>query len=120
MSDVFNILAPVLVLGMIGYIATRLGFFRSTHRDGLSKYVFDFAVPMLLFSAVVQLNPPKVSTINLFASYYIPLALVFMVGLSMSWLILKRSAIEGIIIGLGASFSNTVLLGIPPDSPCVR
>ena len=31
----------------------------------------------------------------------------------MSWLILKRSAIEGIIIGLGASFSNTVLLGIP-------
>ncbi|HCL69001.1 MAG TPA: hypothetical protein DIC49_05740 [Gammaproteobacteria bacterium] len=113
MSDVFNILAPVLVLGMIGYIATRLGLFNSTHRDGLSKYVFDFAVPMLLFSAVVQLNPAKVSTINLFASYYIPLALVFMVGLFISWLIFKRSAVEGIIIGLGASFSNTVLLGIP-------
>ena len=31
----------------------------------------------------------------------------------MSWLILKRSAFGGIIIGLGASFSNTVLLGIP-------
>ena len=113
MSDVFNILTPILVLGMIGYIPTRLGFFKSTHRDGLSKYVFDFAVPMLLFSAVVQLDPPKVSTINLFASYYIPLALVFTAGLFMSWLILKRSAIEGIIIGLGASFSNTVLLGIP-------
>ena len=64
MSDVFNILAPVLVLGMIAYVATLLGFFKSTHRDGLSKYVFDFAVPMLLFSSVVQLSPPKVSTIN--------------------------------------------------------
>ena len=113
MSEVFNILAPVLVLGMIGYLATRLGFFKNTHRDGLSKYVFDFAVPMLLFSAVVQLNPPKIPTVNLFASYYIPLALVFMVGLFVGWLLLKRSAIEGIIIGLGASFSNTVLLGIP-------
>ena len=28
MSDVFNILAPVLVLGMIGYVATRLRFFK--------------------------------------------------------------------------------------------
>ena len=113
MSEVFNILAPVLVLGMIGYLATWLGFFKNTHRDGLSKYVFDFAVPMLLFSAVVQLNPPKIPTVYLFASYYIPLALVFTVGLFVGWLLLKRSAIEGIIIGLGASFSNTVLLGIP-------
>ncbi|MBU25663.1 MAG: hypothetical protein CMD99_06505 [Gammaproteobacteria bacterium] len=113
MNDVLNVLAPVLALGMIGYVATRLGFFQGAHRDGLSKYVFDFAVPMLLFSTVVQLEPPKVSTIDLFASYYIPLVLVFTVGLFASWLLLKRSAVEGIIIGLGASFSNTILLGIP-------
>ena len=56
MKEVFNILAPVLALGLIGYFATRFKFFLSSHRDGLSKYVFDFAVPMLLFSAVVELE----------------------------------------------------------------
>jgi len=53
MNEVFYVLAPVLALGLIGYFATRFGFFLSSHRDGLSKYVFDFAVPMLLFSAMV-------------------------------------------------------------------
>ena len=78
MSDVFNILIPVLVLGMIGTFPPGLASLRVLIATVyLSKYVFDFAVPMLLFSAVVQLDPPKVSTINLFASYYIPLALVF-------------------------------------------
>ena len=68
---------------------------------------------MLLFSAVVQLNPPKVSTINLFASYYIPLALVFMMGLFIGWLILERSAIEGIIIRLGAFLFKYCLARYP-------
>ena len=59
MNEVFYVLAPVLALGLIGYFATRFGFFLTSHRDGLSQYVFDFAVPMLLFSAVVELEPPK-------------------------------------------------------------
>lgn len=113
MTEVFGIIAPVLALGFIGYIATRFGFFLATHRDGLSKYVFDFAVPMLLFSAVVELETPKVSAIDLFVSYYLPLVSVFVIGLVISWKLLKRSIIESMVIGLGSCFSNTVLLGIP-------
>jgi len=113
MNEVFYVLAPVLALGLIGYFATRFGFFLSSHRDGLSKYVFDFAVPMLLFSAVVELEPPKASATALFASYYIPLVVVFTLGLLISWLLLKRPVIESMVIGLGSCFSNTVLLGIP-------
>ena len=113
MNEVFYILAPVLALGLIGYFATRFGFFLGSHRDGLSKYVFDFAVPMLLFSAVVELEPPKASATDLFASYYIPLVTVFALGLLVSWLLLKRSVIESMVVGLGSCFSNTVLLGIP-------
>ena len=113
MNEVFYVLAPILALGLIGYFATRFGFFLSSHRDGLSKYVFDFAVPMLLFSAVVELEPPKASATALFASYYIPLVVVFTLGLLISWLLLKRPVIESMVIGLGSCFSNTVLLGIP-------
>ena len=66
MTEVVYVLAPVLALGLIGYFSTRLGFFSGSHRDGLSKYVFDFAVPMLLFSAVVELESPKASATTLF------------------------------------------------------
>lgn len=113
MNEVFNILAPVLALGLIGYFATRFGFFLSTHRDGLSKYVFDFAVPMLLFSAIVELEPPEASTADLFITYYVPLVAIFTLGMIASWLVLQRSVIEAMVIGLGSCFSNTVLLGIP-------
>ncbi len=113
MNEVFNILAPVLALGLIGYFATRFGFFLSTHRDGLSKYVFDFAVPMLLFSAIVELEPPEASTADLFITYYVPLVAIFSLGMIVSWLVLQRSVIEAMVIGLGSCFSNTVLLGIP-------
>ena len=113
MNEVFNSLAPVLALGLIGYFATRFGFFLSTHRDGLSKYVFDFAVPMLLFSAIVELEPPEASTADLFITYYVPLVAIFTLGMIASWLVLQRSVIEAMVIGLGSCFSNTVLLGIP-------
>ena len=113
MNEVFNILAPVLALGLIGYFATRFGFFLSTHRDGLSKYVFDFAVPMLLFSAIVELEPPEASTADLFITYYVPLVAIFTLGMIASWLVLQRSVIEAMVIGLGSCFSNTLLLGIP-------
>ena len=113
MNEVFNILAPVLALGLIGYFATRFGFFLSTHRDGLSKYVFYFAVPMLLFSAIVELEPPEASTADLFITYYVPLVAIFTLGMIASWLVLQRSVIEAMVIGLGSCFSNTVLLGIP-------
>lgn len=113
MNEVFNILAPVLALGLIGYFATRFGVFLSTHRDGLSKYVFDFAVPMLLFSAIVELEPPEASTADLFITYYVPLVAIFTLGMIASWLVLQRSVIEAMVIGLGSCFSNTVLPGIP-------
>lgn len=113
MTEVIDVLSPVVVLGLIGYFSTRFGFFSGSHRDGLSKYVFDFAVPMLLFSAVVELESPKASATALFVSYYIPLVAVFAVGIMVSWLLLKRPIVESIIIGLGSSFSNTVLLGVP-------
>lgn len=113
MTELFEVLAPILALGLIGFTATRLGHFQSTHRDGLAKYVFDFAVPMLLFSAVVQLEPPKASTTALFISYYLPLVTVFCLGLLLAWQLMKRPLVESMVIGLGACFSNTVLLGIP-------
>ncbi len=112
-DTVFAVLAPVLALGLIGYVATKTGHFQSTHRDGLAKYVFDFAVPMLLFSAVVELEPPKASTTALFISYYLPLWTIFVLGLLLAWTLLKRSLVESMVIGLGACFANTVLLGIP-------
>jgi malonate transporter and related proteins len=112
-ETVFAVLAPILALGLIGFIATRAGYFQPSHREGLTKYVFDVAVPMLLFSAIVELKPPQASTADLFLSYYSPLWTVFVIALVVAWRILNRPLVDALVISLGASFSNAVLLGIP-------
>ena len=95
MNDVFNILVPILGLGLIGYCATKLGFFSQTNREGLAKYVFDFAVPILLFVSVVQLEIPAKSTLKLFGSYYIPLVIAFLFAAIVSRIFLRKQTFKG-------------------------
>ena len=113
LGTIVTVIAPVLLLGVFGFVATKVGYFRAAHREGLGKYVFDHAVPILLFHAVLKLDFPTASAGALFIAYYLPLALVFLLGAVLAIWVLKRSTVEAIVIGLGACFSNTVLLGIP-------
>jgi malonate transporter and related proteins len=113
LGSILNVIAPVLLLGVFGFAATKVGYFRAAHREGLEKYVFDYAVPVLLFHAVVKLDTPTASTGALFAAYYLPLSAVFLVGAIAARWLLKRTTVEAIVIGLGACYSNSVLLGIP-------
>ena len=48
MNAVIDVVVPVFGLGLIGYIAARLGFFSENMAQGLARFVFDYAVPLLL------------------------------------------------------------------------
>ena len=54
MESVFDAILPVFGILVIGYLAARLGFMEDSAVDGLSKFVFNFAVPLLLFRKVAQ------------------------------------------------------------------
>ncbi len=98
---------------MIGYIATSLGFFDKSAVRGLTNYVFNFAVPMLLLRTLTVTNLPDVIPWDFLASYYIGTLIVLLSGIWLSRLFWKRTFSQQVINAFSGSFSNTVLLGIP-------
>lgn len=108
MNDpVFSSLLPVVVLIAIGFVAGHIGWIRAEATKDLSNLVFMVLTPSLLFRTmstvhVEQLNFKPVAV-------YFVAALLLFAGM-LAWQGLNRRAA---VLALAATFSNTVMIGIP-------
>ncbi len=98
---------------MVGYSSTAFGWFDQSAVRGLTRYVFDFAVPMLLLRTLATTNLPDVIPWDYLASYYLGTLIVLLTGIWSTRLFWKRTFSQQVINAFSGSFSNTVLLGIP-------
>lgn len=106
-SPVVSALLPVVFLIAIGVIASRAGFIRAEATKDLSNLVFMVLTPALLFRTM--------STVHVEQLNFKPVAMYFVVALLlfaavMAWQGLNRRAA---VLALAATFSNTVMIGIP-------
>ena len=106
-SPVVSALLPVVFLIAIGVIASRAGFIRAEATKDLSNLVFMVLTPALLFRTmstvhVEQLNFKPV-VIYFVAAWLLFTAIMAWQGLN------RRAAVQA----LAATFSNTVMIGIP-------
>lgn len=112
-SSLIDIILPIFGILMIGYFSTRIGWFDHSSVRGLTRFVFDFAVPMLLLSTIAKANLPDFIPWRYIFSYYLGTLLVLILGLIFSRFLWKRTFSQQVINAFSGSFSNTVLLGIP-------
>ena len=98
---------------MVGYVTTSVGWFDQVAIRGLTRFVFDFAVPMLLLRTISTANLPDVIPWNYLASYYLGTFIILLSGLGITRLLWQRTFSQQVINAFSSSFSNTVLLGIP-------
>jgi len=112
-GTVVDVIFPIFGLLMIGYITVMLGWFDQTAIRGLTRFVFDFAVPMLLLRTVSTAQLPEDIPWNFLASYYLGTMLVLFFGIFLIRIIYRVSFSEQVVSAFSCSFSNTVLLGIP-------
>ena len=106
-NPVFSALLPVVLLIVIGVLAGRAGWIREEAIKDLSNLVFMVLTPALLFRTmstvhVEQLNFKPV------ALYFVAVLLLF--GAMLAWQGWTRRAA---VLALAATFSNTVMIGIP-------
>ena len=106
-NPVFSALLPVVLLIVIGVLAGRAGWIREAAIKDLSNLVFMVLTPALLFRTmstvhVEQLNFKPV------ALYFVAVLLLF--GAMLAWQGWSRRAA---VLALAATFSNTVMIGIP-------
>ena len=109
LGPVVDVIFPIFGLLMIGYITVMLGWFDQTAIRGLTRFVFDFAVPMLLMRTVSTAQLPENIPWNFLASYYLATMLVLLLGFFMVRVIYKITFSEQVVSAFSCSFSNTVL-----------
>ncbi len=98
---------------MVGYVTTSVGWFDQVAIRGLTRFVFDFAVPMLLLRTISTATLPDVIPWDYLASYYLGTFIILLSGLGITRLLWQRTFSQQVINAFSSSFSNTILLGIP-------
>ncbi|WP_171178231.1 AEC family transporter [Ruegeria sp. HKCCD8929] len=112
-QSLIDVILPVFLVIGAGYAATRAGYFRTDHIDGLMRFTQSFAIPCLLFHAIAGLDLEASFDPRLLASFYTGAALCFTAGLFGARLIFDRDWEDCVAIGFCCLFSNSVLLGLP-------
>ncbi|MEM1378510.1 MAG: AEC family transporter [Pseudomonadota bacterium] len=112
MLSIFLTIAPVFLLIAAGYVAVRSGYMKPALGDTLNTYAVKIAVPVLLFRAMATLDFAQAFSIPLLVSFYTGAVACFVLGIVGARVLFKRRPGESVAIGFGATFSNSVLLGL--------
>jgi predicted permease len=113
MALILDIILPVFGLVILGFGAAKARWFDEGAIRGLSLFVFNFAIPVMLFRTLARVELPETIQWGFLLSYYLGALGVFVLGMASAGLLFGRSLEAQGASGLIAAYSNTVLLGIP-------
>ncbi|NIA70536.1 AEC family transporter [Pelagibius litoralis] len=111
MQSILETVLPIFGLILCGYLVGRKGWMSEEAIKGLNTFVFYFAIPALLFRAMAR--GPGLIEISIVGAYMSAIFVTFVVALGVSRLLFRTNLAERTLFGMGSTFSNTVLLGIP-------
>jgi predicted permease len=113
MPVLLNVVAPVFGILALGFLAARARLLDPPGVRGLVLFVFNFAIPVLLFRSLAAMTLPDVVPWAFLAAFYAGALTVYGAGMALARWGYGRPLKDQAIWGMGAGFSNTVLLGIP-------
>lgn len=112
METVLLVILPVFGVIALGYGAARFGFMSAAATDAFFSFVFSMALPALLIGAFAGLELPDEIPWGLWASYFIPMASLWMLGFCIAR-VSGRPQKDSLVIGLAGAQGNTDFLGLP-------
>lgn len=113
MLSVLNVVAPVFALIGIGYLAVRFKLYPAQGVQGLITFVNNFASPCLLFRAMIDVDFGTAFNPAIIVPFYIGALSVFTIGFIVARTAFRRTPGESVSVGFAATFTNSVLVGIP-------
>jgi malonate transporter len=112
MQALLDVILPVFFVVGLGYVVVWRKVFSTAAADGLMTYTQNFAIPCLLFMALIKIDLGQAYSFRLMGSYYIGAASGFALGFLGARYIFKRSAEDSVAIGFVSLFSNSVMMGL--------
>jgi malonate transporter and related proteins len=110
---ILPIILPVFAIALLGYLLTWAGAFRLDDIPGLTRYVFNVALPIMLFDSMSEIALPETIRWSFLLAYYVPTILLYLGSLFASRRIFRYNLAESGLFAMGCSYSNTVLIGLP-------
>jgi predicted permease len=107
------IVLPVFGLIGVGYLSRSVGLVTDRTGEGLSDFVFNLAVPCLIFRTLVRADVPSVQPWGYWISYFARVALVWIAATWVGRRIFGLAGAAAVVAGFSAGQSNTVMMGIP-------
>jgi len=112
MQALLDVILPVFLVVGFGYVVVWRKVFSTAAVDGLMSYTQNFAIPCLLFMALIKIDLGQAYSFRLMGSYYTGAASGFALGFLGARYIFKRSAEDSVAIGFVSLFSNSVMMGL--------
>jgi len=113
LATLLNTVAPVFGIMLLGFLAVKMKMLEEAGVKGLVLFVFNFAIPILLFRSLASVELPEQIAWSFVLSFYGGSYLCYFLGMALGRFVFKRRLDHQAIFGMAAGFSNTVLLGIP-------
>jgi len=112
-STVVDLILPIFAVVALGWGATFTTLFDAASARALARFVFFFAIPLMLFERVATTAPVEGGAGALLATFYAATATVFALGAVAARFGFARRADEAVLCGFAAAYGNTVMVGIP-------
>jgi predicted permease len=80
---------------------------------GLVIFVFNFAIPVLLFRTLAQIDLPAHVQWGFLVTYYGGSVATYALGMAVGRILFRKPMDQAAIYGMAAGFGNTVFMGIP-------
>ena len=113
MLQILGIVAPVFLVVMIGYVASRARILSDADVDSLLRFTTRVAVAALLFRATATLDlGARLDPVAL-ACYYLPAFTTFTLGVIGARRLFRLRPGESVAAGFTALFANSLFLGLP-------
>lgn len=113
MSPLLEIILPIFLVVFIGFAVARAGMFDKAGTEILSRYVFNITLPLLLFHSLATVSLPEQIEWEFLLSYYLIALGLFAAGALTGKLGFAYNLRGQGLFGMGASYSNMVVLGLP-------
>ena len=105
--------APLFLMVLVGWALIKLHIFDEKVSGGLSKFVFRFLMPVLLFKILSNLSDMPPVDWRVLIAFFASCIIVYCLGKYSGRFVFHQDSTGQVITGMGGIFGNNVQLGIP-------
>ncbi|MFO0993188.1 MAG: AEC family transporter [Hyphomicrobiales bacterium] len=113
MSSILITILPVFGLIAIGFVSAKTGFIGTSATQGMSLFVFNLALPALLFRTMILMEQQGAELVPLWIAYFGGLILVWIAASTAARFVPALRGGGGAAAAMSSTFGNVVMLGLP-------